>query len=178
VQPLARNKATLIICHPYEVENYEENSLNIRNPKDFWSGVLFATIGFAFAIIVKVYEYPMGTASRMGAGYFPFVLGNILGVMGLVIMAKAWVSDGGPINKFAWRPLIWVLSAFVIFGLTAKWLGLVIAIVLLVMISSFGGHEFRLKEALISSAILAAGSIAVFVYGLKLPFPIWPDFLG
>jgi hypothetical protein len=46
------------------------------------------------------------------------------------------------------------------------------------VISSFGGHEFKLKEALISSAILAAGSVAVFVYGLKLPFPIWPDFLG
>lgn len=160
-----------------KLNNYEENGLNIRNPKDFWSGVLFAAIGFSFAIIVKVYEYPMGTASRMGAGYFPFVLGNILGVMGLVIVAKAWVSDGGPVSKFAWRPLIWVLSAFVIFGLTAKWLGLVIAIVLLVMISSFGGHEFRLKEALISSAILAAGSIAVFVYGLKLPFPIWPTFI-
>jgi hypothetical protein len=71
-----------------------------------------------------------------------------------------------------------VLLAFVIFGLTAKWLGLVIAIVLLVMISSFGGHEFRWKEALISSAILAVGSVAVFVYGLKLPFPIWPEFLG
>lgn len=152
--------------------------MNIRNPKDFWSGVLFASIGFAFAIIVKVYEYPMGTASRMGAGYFPFWLGNLLGLMGLVIIAKAWVSDGGRVSKFAWRPLLWVLSAFVIFGLTAKWLGLVIAIVLLVMISSFGGHEFRWKEALISSAILAVGSVAVFVYGLKLPFPIWPEFLG
>jgi hypothetical protein len=151
--------------------------LNIRNPKDFWSGVLFAAIGFAFAIIVKVYEYPMGTASRMGAGYFPFFLGNILGVMGLIIIGKAWVSDGGPVSKFAWRPLIWVLSAFIIFGLTAKWLGLIIAIVLLVMISSFGGHEFRLKEALISSAVLAVGCVAVFVYGLKLSFPIWPTFI-
>ena len=152
--------------------------MNIKNPKDFWSGALFAAIGFAFAIIVKVYEYPMGTATRMGAGYFPFVLGNILGLLGLVIIAKAWVSSGDPISKFAWRPLIWVLGGFIVFGLTAKLLGLMIAIVLLVMISSFGGREFRLKESLISSVILAAGSVAVFVYGLKLPFPIWPEFLG
>ena len=150
----------------------------LKNVKDFWSGVMFAAVGFAFAIIVKVYDYPMGTASRMGAGYFPFVLGLMLGILGLVIVGESLVTKGGPIDKLAWRPLIWVLSAFVIFGLTAKPLGLVIAIVLLVMISSYGGHEFKWKEAIVSSAILAAGSVAVFVYGLKLPFPIWPEFPG
>ena len=152
--------------------------MNIRNPKDFWSGVLFASIGFAFAIIVKVYEYPMGTASRMGAGYFPFVLGIVMGVLGLFIVGQALVTRGGPSGTFAWRPLIWVLAAFVIFGLTAKLLGLVIAILLLVVISSYGGHEHKWKEAIISSIILAASSIGVFVYGLKLPFPIWPEFFG
>ena len=152
--------------------------MKLKNPKDFWSGVLFAVFGLAFAIVVKVHDYPMGTASRMGAGYFPFVLGCVMSVLGFVIIAQSLVTSGAPVSKFAWRPLIWVLGAFVIFGLTAKWLGLVIAIVLLVMISAYGGHEFKLKETLISSAILAAGSIGVFVYGLKLPFPIWPEFFG
>ena len=149
----------------------------LKNPKDFWSGVMFAVIGFAFAIVVKVYDYPMGTASRMGAGYFPFVLGNVMGVLGLIIIAQALLSSGARIGKFAWQPLIWVLSGFVIFGLTAKLVGLVIAIVLLVVISSFGGHEHKWKEAFISSAVLAVCSVAVFVYGLKLPFPIWPSFI-
>ena len=152
--------------------------MKLKNPKDFWSGVMFAVFGLAFAIIVKYYEYPMGSASRMGAGYFPFVLGCVMAVLGFIIIVQSLVTTGTPISKFAWRPLIWVLGAFVIFGLTAKWLGLVIAIILLVMISAYGGHEFKLKESLISSAILAAGSIAVFVYGLKLPFPIWPEFFG
>ena len=152
--------------------------MKLKNPKDFWSGIMFASFGLAFAIIVKYYEYPMGSASRMGAGYFPFVLGCVMAVLGFIIIAQSLVTTGTPISKFAWRPLIWVLGAFVIFGLTAKWLGLVIAIILLVMISAYGGHEFKLKESLISSAILAAGSIAVFVYGLKLPFPIWPEFFG
>ena len=150
----------------------------LKNPKDFWAGVMFAAVGFAFAIIVKVQDYPMGTASRMGAGYFPFVLGIVMGVLGLLILVQALLTKGGPISKFAWRPLVWVLSAFVIFGLTAKLLGLVIAILLLVVISSYGGHEHRWKEAIISSIILAASSIGVFVYGLKLPFPIWPEFFG
>jgi hypothetical protein len=152
--------------------------MQLKNPKDFWSGVMFAVIGFAFAIIVKIYDYPMGTASRMGAGYFPFVLGNVLGVIGLIILAKSFVTTGPKISKFAWRPLIWVLGGFIVFGLTAKIVGLFIAILLLVMISAFGGHEFRWKEQVIAALILAVGSVLVFVIGLKLPFPIWPAFIG
>jgi hypothetical protein len=152
--------------------------MQLKNPKDFWSGVMFAVIGFAFAIIVKIYDYPMGTASRMGAGYFPFVLGNVLGVIGLIILAKSFVTAGPKISKFAWRPLIWVLGGFIVFGLTAKIVGLFIAILLLVMISAFGGHEFRWKEQVIAALILAVGSVLVFVIGLKLPFPIWPAFIG
>ena len=136
-----------------------------------------ARIGAAFAIIVKVAEYPMGSAARMGPGYFPFALGGILGLLGIAIVVESLATEGGPVEKFAWRPLFWVLGAFVVFGLTAMWLGLAIAIVLLVVISSYGGHEFRLKETLISSVILAASSVGVFVYGLKLPFLIWPEFI-
>lgn len=73
--------------------------MQLRNPKDFWSGVMFAVIGFAFAIIVKVYEYPMGTASRMGPGYFPFVLGNTLGVLGLVILLKSFLTRSPRVKK-------------------------------------------------------------------------------
>ena len=151
--------------------------MHLRNPRDFWAGIMFAAIGFAFAIVVKAAAYPMGTASRMGAGYFPFVLGLILGVLGLIIVAKALVSDGAPMAKFAWKPLFWILGAVVFFGLTAKILGLALVIVALVLIASFGGHEFRLKEQLIAGVILSACSIGVFVYGLKLPFPILPVFL-
>ena len=149
----------------------------IKNPKDFWSGVMFASIGFAFAIIVKVYEYPMGTASRMGAGYFPFVLGIIMGLIGIVILIQSFASEGPPMSKFAWKPLFWILGAVVVFGLIAKSAGLALSIIILVALSSYGGDQFKVKEVVISSLILAVFSVGVFVYGLKLPFPIWPPFI-
>ena len=151
--------------------------MKLKNPKDFWAGVMFAAVGAAFSLIVWSYEYPMGTAARMGPGYFPFVLGLLLGALGLAIIAESLVTSGEAIGKFAWRPLFWVLGGFVVFGLTATWLGLAIAILLLVVISAYGGHEFKWGETLISSVILAACSVGVFVYGLKLPFPIWPSFI-
>lgn len=152
--------------------------MHLKNPKDFWAGIMFAAVGFAFAIIVMLYEYPMGTASRMGPGYFPFVLGLILGALGVFIVLKALVTTGEPIGKFAWRPILWILAGVVFFGLTAKIIGLFLAIIGLVIISAFGGHEFKLKEQLIAAAILAVSSVLVFVYGLKLPFEIWPTFFG
>ena len=57
--------------------------MKLKNPKDFWSGIMFAAIGISFAVIVKAYEYPMGTGARMGPGYFPFVLGIVMGILAL-----------------------------------------------------------------------------------------------
>jgi hypothetical protein len=152
--------------------------MQLKNPKDFWSGVMFMAIGFAFAIIVRVFEYPMGSASRMGPGFFPFYLGLILGLLGIAIVIESFATSGGPVGRLAWKPLIWVLGAVVIFGLLAKSLGLVISIVLLVMVSAYASHEFRWKESLALGAGLAVFSWLVFVKGLKLPFPVLPAFLG
>jgi len=152
--------------------------MQLRNPKDFWAGVLFAVIGATFAIVIQVYEYPIGTSRRMGPGFFPLAIAVLLAIIGLVIIAKAFVTDGGAISKFAWRPLLWILGGVILFGVLVKTIGLVLGIVMLVLVAAFGGHEFKLKEQLIAATVLAIGCTLVFVVGLKLPFPIWPRFLG
>lgn len=159
-------------------------NFKIRNPRDFWSGIIFFVVGAAFAIIAKgdpfgVFPgYPIGTASRMGPGYFPLVLACILAALGLIIFFKSLATDGEPVEKFAVRALVFILAAVVAFGVLAKVLGIALSIVVLVMVSAFGGHEFKLKEVLITAIILSVSSVLIFVYGLKLPFPIWPEFLG
>lgn len=154
------------------------NQVGAHNPKDFWSGVMFAVIGFAFAIIVKQFEYPMGTGSRMGPGYFPFVLGIIMGLVGVGILIQSLATTGPPLSKFAWKPLFWILGGVVLFGLIAKVAGLALSIIALVAVSAYGGDEFKIKEVVIASLILAAFSVAVFIYGLKLSFPVWPSFIA
>ena len=71
--------------------------------------------------------------------------------------------------------LVICLLAVVLFGYALKPLGLVLATVLLIMISAWGGNEFKFKEAVISSIILAAFGSAVFIWGLQLPINIWPQ---
>lgn len=147
----------------------------IRNPKDFWAGIIFIVVGIGAAIIAR--GYPMGTIARMGAGYFPFVLACLLASVGLIILLTSLKTDGDRVGAFAFRPLLVILSAVVVFGIIVKTMGMVISLALLVVATAFGGHEFKLKEALIAAVVMSAFCTIVFIKGLGLPFPVWPAFL-
>jgi len=53
--------------------------LKIKNPEDFWAGIMF--LGFGVLAVYISQDYPMGTAMRMGPGYFPTYLGALLIVL-------------------------------------------------------------------------------------------------
>jgi len=148
----------------------------IRNPKEFGSGCLFA--GFGLAAIAIGASYPVGTAARMGPGYFPRGLGMILIALGLVLIVKSLRTNGARIAIKDVRPLLIVLASVVVFGLAVVPLGLVVATILLIVVSSTASHEFRWKEASIASVLLAVFVVIAFGYGLKLQLPILPPFLG
>ncbi len=144
----------------------------IRNPKDFYSGLIF--IAFGVAAIVIGSNYALGTAARMGPGYFPRLLGILLIVLGAALSLRALRSRGEPLPGWKWRPTIIVLGSVVLFGLMVNTAGLVLSTVVLIVLSSAASMEFRPKEALISGVLLAALCVGVFVIGLKLQLPIWP----
>ena len=148
----------------------------IRHPKDFAAGLMF--IAFGVAAIAIGGGYPLGVAARMGPGYFPRILGILLIVLGAVVTLRALRLDGAKITLESPRPLLIVLGSIVLFGLTARPLGLVVATILLIVVSSAASTEFRWKEALISGVILATLAVAGFIWGLGLQFSVWPTFLG
>ncbi len=78
---------------------------------------------------------------------------------------------------FGERSLWVVLFSVVLFGYALKPLGLVIATGLLVYVSAWGGHEFKVREVTFLFVALAIFSVLSFVYGLGLPMNIWPSFL-
>jgi hypothetical protein len=147
----------------------------IRHPKDFWAGVLY--IAFGAAAIAIALNYPAGTSGRMGPGYFPRALGAILVALGLVLCLRALRTQGSPMLFPTFKPLLVVIASVIVFGLAAAPLGLVVATILLVVVSSAASDEFRWKEAVIASLALAAFTVLAFSYGLKLQLPVWPAFL-
>lgn len=157
--------------------------MKIQSEKDFYSGVMFTSVGTAFAWGASTYT--MGSGARMGAGYFPLILGILLAVLGLAIAAKALVTrtpDGDKIGKFAWKPLFFIISANLVFGacigglpaIGLQPLGLVLGIYLLTFIAAKAGSEFKFKEVLIVATILSLMSYVAFILLLKLQFPVWP----
>ncbi len=75
-------------------------------------------------------------------------------------------------------PLLVVLAAVGLFSVAAKWLGVVASTLLLVVVASSVSGEFRWREALLSGLVLGAAAVAVFVYALGIPLPVWPAFVG
>lgn len=160
--------------------------MKIRSHRDFFSGLMFVSVGAAFAIGAT--NYSIGSGARMGPGYFPLMLGVLLGILGLGVILGALTvdtADGEPIGRIAWKPLLLIIGANLVFGLMLGGLpsigvpamGLIVAIYALVVVASLAGSSFRMKSALILATILAIGSYLVFILGLSLQFQVWPSFI-
>ena len=160
--------------------------MHIKSQKDFFSGLMFMSVGAAFAWGAS--NYSMGSGARMGPGYFPLILGVILAVLGCALSAKALVvttEDGEKIGKFAWKPLFFIILANLVFGVSIGGLpliglpplGLIAGIYLLTFIAANGGEEFKLKEVAILATTLSLMSYLAFIVLLKLQFPVWPTFI-
>lgn len=158
----------------------------VKNQKDFFGGLLFTVVGGAFAYGASTYQ--VGDAARMGPGYFPLMLGVILSLMGVAVVVQSLIKGhpgGDPVGRWAFKPLLLVLGANISFGallvgvpsIGLPGFGLVVAIFALVIIASFAGESFNLKEVLILASILSVGSYLAFVKLLALQFPVWPAFI-
>jgi putative tricarboxylic transport membrane protein len=171
--------------------------VQFRGIKDLLAGLIFLAIGAAAIHFAR--EYPFGTAVRMGSGYFPTVLGWILGGFGAVLAARgvwSWVrsrprkqeatldfiAKAKPAPALAermavglgWRPLACVTASMLAFGALMPRAGLVPALVVLFFLAALGGREFRWRGVAVLTAVMTAFAVAVFVYLLKLPFPLVP----
>jgi hypothetical protein len=152
--------------------------LKIKSQKDFWSGLMFITVGIAFAWGSTYYS--MGASARPGPGYFPFGLGVLMAILGAMVLFKSLtleVEGGDPIGAWAWKPLLMITATVAIFGWTLPHLGMVISLPILVVVAALAGDEFHWKDALINAVILTVGCWVIFIWGLKLTIPLWPSFL-
>ncbi|MBP2443941.1 tripartite tricarboxylate transporter TctB family protein [Rhizobium leguminosarum] len=131
-------------------------------------GALFVATGAFFAL--QSLGLDLGTAVRMGPGYFPLVLACVLVLLGAIIFIQALRVEGEPIGAFAWRGMLFILPAPVFFGLTVRGLGFAPALFVTAFIACFASQKMNVFFAIILSLLLTVFSVAVFSYGLGLPF--------
>jgi len=150
----------------------EPTAVRIRSHEDFWAGLMF--IGFGLLAIFMSREYPMGSALRMGPGYFPTYLGVISVALGAILTGRSWRVHGEGTGPWGWRPLLWLSAAFAGFGLLIEAAGFVFALLALIIASSLAGRDTRPLELAGLIVVLIAGSVGLFVYGLDLPYRLFP----
>ncbi len=147
---------------------------------------MFMGIGLAFAWGAT--KYSLGTGARMGPGYFPLLLGAMMAVLGAVITFNSLVIErvgGDKIGKWAFKPLIFIIAANVIFGICLGGLpsiklpamGMIVGIYVLTFIASMAEAGWKFKTTFILATTLAVISYVAFVKVLKLQFPVWPAFI-
>ena len=123
----------------------------------------------AFAIW-ESWDYPMGSVTRMGPGYFPFLLGIVLMVVCLgIVLFEGRLAEDDRIKFPALQGLIWVPVAVAAFALLVERVGLVPAIVAAVFLSAQADRDLGWKETAILAACSAAVCTVVFIYILGLP---------
>jgi len=145
---------------------------DLRNNRDFIAGALFALIGDLTFVFSS--HYPMGSAARMGPGYFPTMLGLLLLFFGAWVMIRGLVAGGKVGGDWAWRPLAFVTLAILAFGALMDRVGLVPALVVSFVLAARASDEFRLRPVLIAGVLVSTVSAFLFVYLLKLPYRILP----
>lgn len=150
--------------------------MKIRDMRNFAAGALFVLFGAATAL--GALQFAMGTASRMGPGYFPLVVGMLLVLVGLAVAAGA-VAPTAPVTSLGgwpFRNVALILGSVVLFGVLLPHVGLLIAASGLIILSGMAHPEWTLRGSVLSAAVLAPATGALFVGLLGLRIPLLPTF--
>ncbi|MCS6766463.1 MAG: tripartite tricarboxylate transporter TctB family protein [Candidatus Protistobacter heckmanni] len=151
--------------------------MQVRSKKDLYSGLMFVVVGLAFSFIARTYS--MGTTAKMGPGYFPFWLGILLAILGVIVLGVAMSPKTAEDEMDKWdvKSVLWITGSVTLFGLLLKPLGLILSLIVLVFVSAMASHEFHWKGTVVNAILLVVLAYVAFVWGLGLQFPVWPAFI-
>jgi hypothetical protein len=138
------------------------------------TALIFLVFGAASAIIG--WGYGLGTPAAPGSGALPVLAGLSLIALGAVQFVRTLRLEAigerlsGAFPRSERRPLLIILGAILAFGLMIDRVGLIPSLVALVAISWFAEAGGRKREMLAVLAVVVVLIIAIFYFGLGIPF--------
>lgn len=149
----------------------------VKAPKDFWAGIVYVSIGLVALWLGA--GYPIGSASRMGPGYFPVVLSCLLVFFGALSLFRSLRVEGEPIDTVALKPLALILGACTLFAFILPRMGLIVALVAIAIVSAAASVRFRLEaKAIVCLVAFIVCCVLVFVEFLGIPMPLLGSWLA
>lgn len=131
-------------------------------------GAFFIVVGAIFA--AQSLAVDLGSWLRIGPGGMPLILSLLLVLLGVGILIQATRSEGESVGVIAWRGMVFILLAPILFGLLVRGAGFVAAVFVTSLVASFASFKMTPLYALVLAALLTIFSTVVFSYGLGLPF--------
>ena len=142
--------------------------------RDAVTGLLFAAIGIGFASAGM--DYGIGSARRMGPGFFPVMIGVALVLVGAALTARGLIARSrSDVPRLYLRPLVALAAAVLAFAFTIDRFGIIIACLACVLVSGLASRTTRWRETGLVALAMAIFSALVFVRFLALPMEIWPE---
>ena len=137
--------------------------------RDLISGVAMVGVGLAVAVY-SFNSYPVGSAARMGPGYFPIVVGSVFAALGLLIALLSLRKTVHALTPppFTWRPFLAVMASVALFGLLITRIGLIPTALITVLVTASGRNGFEGRGALALGGALAVIAWLIFSVGLQM----------
>ena len=148
--------------------------LRLKSSSDLGAGVLLVVIPAAFLIAGSRLEH--GTLFNMGPGHFPRYVAGLALLIGLILIAKAIVAERPALTRLAVRPLACVLASVAFFGFMIEILGLPLTAICTVVLASLAAPSLKWRHIALLALGMSVFVSLVFVRGLGLPIPLWPQF--
>ncbi|GLK84789.1 MULTISPECIES: tripartite tricarboxylate transporter TctB family protein [Ancylobacter] len=143
--------------------------MDIKLSSDFLTGLFFCSLG-ALAIIIGS-DYPIGTAARMGAGYFPLMVSSGLILLGGILIIRSFLTETEEIGAIDVRPLLLLIGSILLFGLLIEDWGFPVAGLAVVIGARIAGRHYKPLETALLAVGLVGFCLVLFSYGLGLHLP-------
>jgi hypothetical protein len=141
-----------------------------RNNRDFLAGLFYIVLGIIGVVIAR--DYPMGSALRMGPGYFPTTLGGLMILFGVAVMMMGVRNNEKIKGTWSLRALIVLPMAPPVFGWLMDEAGFIPALLVLIPFAAAAGKEFKALEVALLTVGLVILSVLIFIYGIGLPYQL------
>ena len=151
--------------------------LKIKNPQDFWCGIFFVALGMLALYLSRDLEF--GSAFDMGPGFFPTWLGSIMIGFGVVIGGLAFKVPGEgdvglALGEWAFRPWLALPGALVVYAfLMDADVGFVPSLMVLIIGCALAHRDVHWLETIVLSVCVTAGAVAIFIYGIEMPYRLF-----
>lgn len=146
-----------------------------QRSNNFIAGSLFLAIAALFGS-TAIYTLDVGTPGEMGPGFFPILISLLLAGLGVAIMIARSGDDEPERKPIAWRGVLLVTLAPIVFAFSVRTIGLVPALLLSVTIAVAASRKIGWMQGVLIVLGMTIFCVAVFSYGIGLTdrLFIWP----